>query len=166
MYTVCHPDKPLLITWKWWDRRKNLIQPLSLFTSSSSTASHYLWDHRYLSITDGRVNHSHTKRIISAPILSSQARRSEFRVTLSSFLLKKKSVTRLHAINIAFIRLWPGSQLHNCLHAGNKSLIIVFASAGVISGRGKHGNRASNFIWPGTIRFWRASSSNLRDALK
>jgi hypothetical protein len=43
----------------------------------------------------------------------------------------------------------------------------VFSSAGVvISGRGKHGNRASSFIWQGTIRFWRVSSSNLWDPLK
>jgi hypothetical protein len=85
----------------------------------------------------------------------------EFRVTLSSFLWKKKSVTPLNAINIAFILLWPGSQLHNCLHvffaqnARNKSFIsLVFYCRYANSGRGKHGKSASSSIWPGTISLW------------
>lgn len=149
---------------KWRDRRKNLIQPLSLFISTSSTASHYLRVDR----PQTNFHHRRTCKSLAneadifcndsmfpSPWLRNSALHS------ADFSGKKKSVIPLNAINIAFILLWPGSQLHDCLqvffahNARNKSFInLVFYCCYVSSGRGKHGDSAWSSIWPATISLW------------
>jgi hypothetical protein len=168
LFTVCKqsdkPDKPLFHwTRKWRDRRKNLIRPLSFFISTSSTASHYLWADRpqtpfhHRRTCKSLANEADifcTYSLFPSPWLRNSALHS-------AAFSGKKSVTPLNAINIAFTLLWPGSQLHNCLHeffaqnARNKGFInLVFYCRYVSSERGKHGNSASSSTWPGTINLW------------